>query len=95
LANPYIQTISVGAGLNHPGEAAVLLFVNAAQIPASLANELEGVATRIIAAGEPGPHGIIEEQTPARLAPAVSTPGVSALFQRRALRKRKRLMPIM
>ena len=32
LANPYVQAISVGASLDHPGEAAVLLFVNSDQI---------------------------------------------------------------
>jgi len=79
LANPFIRAIGVGASLDHPGEAAVLLFVNSAQIPVNLPSELEGVATRIVPAGDPGPHGIVEEQTAAKLAPAASTFTVSAL----------------
>ena len=79
LANPYIQAISVGASLDHPGEAAILLFVNSAQIPESLPVELEGVVTRIISAGDPGPHGVVEEQAAARLAPGTRPFSVSAL----------------
>jgi len=79
LANPYIQAISVGTSLDHPGEPAVLLFVNSMQIPASLPSELEGVATRIVTASDPGPHGVVEEAVAAKFAPVESAFSVNAL----------------
>ncbi|HTZ31872.1 MAG TPA: hypothetical protein VMH31_05415 [Methylomirabilota bacterium] len=79
LANPFIQAISIGESLDHPGEAAVLLFVNSKQIPASLPSELEGVATRIVATGDPGPHGVVEESVAAKVAPVTSAFSVNAL----------------
>jgi hypothetical protein len=79
LANPYVQAIGVGPSIDRPGEAAVLLVVNPEQIPTALPAELEGVGTRIVAAGTPGPHGIFDMATAARVAPLLDTFAVSGI----------------
>jgi hypothetical protein len=79
LANPYVQAIGVGASLDHPGEPAVVLVVNPNQIPTALPDELEGVATRIVAGPAEGPHGIFDMETAKRVAPVVDTFAVQAL----------------
>jgi hypothetical protein len=73
LANTYVQAIGVGPSVDRPGEAAVILVVNPEQIPTVLPAELEGIGTRIIAAGNPGPHGIFDVATAARVAPVLDT----------------------
>lgn len=79
LANPYIQAIGVGASIDHPGEPAVVLVINPGQIPTSLPDELEGVATRIVKGGAAGPHGIFDTEASSRIAPVVDTFGVNAI----------------
>lgn len=79
LANPYIQAIGVGASIDHPGEAAVVLVINPGQIPTSLPDELEGVATRIVKGGAAGPHGVFDIDAAPRIAPVVDTFAVSAI----------------
>jgi len=79
LSNPYVQAIGVGPSIDRPGEAAVILVVNPGQIPTALPAELEGIGTRIIAAGNPGPHGIFDMATAARLAPVLDTFAVNAI----------------
>lgn len=81
LANPYIQAIGVGPSIDHPGEAAVILVVNPQQIPTALPAELEGIGTRMVPAGNPGPHGIFDMATAARIAPGVDTFAVNAIAQ--------------
>ena len=80
LANPYIQAIGVGASVDHPGEPAVVLVVNPGQIPTALPDQLEGIATRIVqATNGPGPHGVFDMETAARIAPALDTFAVQSL----------------
>ena len=86
LANPYIQAIGVGASIDHPGEAAVVLVVSSGQIPTALPDELEGVATRIVQSGAAGPHGVFELDTAARIAPVVDTFAVNSISKEELLR---------
>jgi hypothetical protein len=79
LGNPYIQAIGVGASVDHPGEAAVVLVVNPGQIPTALPDQLEGIATRIVQASGAGPHGVFDMDTAARIAPALDTFAVQSL----------------
>lgn len=79
LANPYVQAIGVGPSIDRPAEASVILVVNREQIPTALPAELEGVGTRIVAAGTPGPHGIFDVTTAARVAPVLDTFAVSGI----------------
>src|SRR5215469_948337 len=48
LAHPEVQAVGVGASYDHPGEAAILLFVNQGQTPRNLPAATEGIRTRII-----------------------------------------------
>jgi len=79
LANAYIQAIGVGPSVDRPGDAAVILVVNPQQIPTALPAELEGIGTRIVPAGNPGPHGIFDMATAARVAPVLDTFAVSSI----------------
>jgi hypothetical protein len=79
LANTYVQAIGVGPSIDRPGEAAVILVVNPGQIPTALPAELEGIGTRIVAAGNPGPHGIFDAATAARVAPVLDTFAVNGI----------------
>ena len=79
LANSYVQAIGVGPSIDRPGEAAVILVVNPGQIPTALPAELEGIGTRIVAAGNPGPHGIFDTAMAARVAPVLDTFAVNSL----------------
>ena len=79
LANTYVQAIGVGPSIDRPGEAAVILVVNPGQIPTALPAELEGIGTRIVAAGNPGPHGIFDTAMAARVAPVLDTFAVNSI----------------
>jgi hypothetical protein len=79
LANTYVQAIGVGPSMDRPGEAAVILVVDPEQIPTPLPAELEGIGTRIVAAGNPGPHGIFDTSTAARVAPVLDTFAVNSI----------------
>lgn len=79
LANTYVQAIGVGPSIDRPGEAAVILVVNPGQIPTALPAELEGIGTRIVAAGNPGPHGIFDSATAARVAPVLDSFAVNSI----------------
>jgi hypothetical protein len=79
LANPYIQAIGVGASIDGPGEAAVLLIVSPGEKPAPLPAELDGVRTRVVVADASAPRGIFELATGMSLAPAPDSFPVSNL----------------
>jgi hypothetical protein len=80
LANPYIQAIGVGKSIDHPGEPAIILVVNAGQIPTPLPTELEGVATRVVSTtAAVAPHGIFDLDAAAHIAPVADTFAVSSI----------------
>jgi hypothetical protein len=79
LANPYINAVGVAASVDRPGEAAVLIVVNPGREPTPLPTTIEGVATRIVAMGEPTPHGIVEFEAASRIVPVQDAFAVSAL----------------
>jgi hypothetical protein len=91
LANPYIQAIGVGASIDHPGSAAVIIVVDPNQIPTAIPDELEGVPTRIVvnkASVGAGPHGIFDVNSAARIAPVVDTFAVSTISRAELARAR-------
>ncbi len=79
LANPYISAVGVAPSVDRPGEAAVLLVVNPGQEPAALPATIEGVGTRIMAKSGAAPHGMLEFDTGARIAPVQDVFAVQAL----------------
>jgi hypothetical protein len=91
LANPYVQAIGVGASIDHPGSAAVIIVVDPNQIPTTISDELEGVPTRIVqnkAAAGAGPHGIFDANMAARIAPVVDTFAVNSISKAELTRAR-------
>jgi hypothetical protein len=90
LANPYIQALGLGPSVDHPGEPAVILVVNPAQIPTALPDELEGIATRIVSAPDVGaaPHGVFEMEAAQRIAPVVNTFAVQSISSQEMARAR-------
>jgi hypothetical protein len=79
LANPFIQAIGIGPSIDHPGEAAVLIVVNAGQKPTPIPAVLEGVRTRIVEAVATAPHGTFELATGMKLAPALDAFAVGSI----------------
>ncbi len=69
LANSYVRAVGVGASIDHPGEPAVLLVVDASQPQTRLPATLEGIPTRIVPSGTETPRGVLDEAQSARLAP--------------------------
>jgi hypothetical protein len=67
LANPYVRAVGIGASLDSPGEAAVLLVVDRSQPRVELPAVLDGVRTRIVQAEANTPRGILEEAESAPL----------------------------
>lgn len=91
LANPYIQAIGVGASIDHPGSAAVIIVVDANQIPTTIPDELEGVPTRIVqnkGGVGAGPHGIFDANLAARIAPMVDAFAVNSISKAELTRAR-------
>ncbi|HTQ97569.1 MAG TPA: hypothetical protein VMH89_12240 [Candidatus Acidoferrum sp.] len=79
LANPYIQALGVGASIDHPGEPAVVVVVNPAEVPVAIPQQLEGVATRILQGTSSSPRGIFEPDVAARVAPVADTFAINSL----------------
>ena len=48
LANYAIQSVGVGASLDQPGEAALLLFVSNKQAPQTFPQTIDGISTRVV-----------------------------------------------
>ncbi|HTZ49726.1 MAG TPA: hypothetical protein VMH20_19205 [Verrucomicrobiae bacterium] len=91
LANPYVQAIGVGASIDHPGSAAVIVVVDPKQIPTAIPDELDGVPTRVVrnqpAAGL-GPHGIFDANVAGRIAPVIDTFAVNSISKAELARAR-------
>ncbi|MGB7434576.1 MAG: hypothetical protein WBR26_13015 [Candidatus Acidiferrum sp.] len=79
LANPYIQAVGVGASIDHPGEPAIILLINAAQTAIAMPAQLDGIGTRIVPATSAGPRGVFDFDTAARIAPAADTFAVNTI----------------
>ena len=81
LANPFVRAVGIGASLDHPGEPAVLLFVDPAQPGVELPAVLDGVRTRMALAEANTPRGVLDEVQSAPLIANGDTFSVSSLSQ--------------
>ena len=79
LANPYISAVGVAASVDRPGEAAVLIVVNAGQEEGALPVTIEGVGTRIVRMGGAVAHGMLENEAAMRIAPVQDFFAVNAV----------------
>jgi len=81
LANPYVRAVGVGASLDRPGEAAVLLIVDPSQPQVKLPAVLDGIRTRIMQAEANAPRGVLEEAQSTLLASNGDTFSVSRVSE--------------
>ena len=79
LSNPYIQAIGLGASVDHPGAAAILLVVDASQPATTIPAQLDGIATRIVQATSTAPHGVFGMDIAARIAPVADSFAVNLI----------------
>jgi hypothetical protein len=79
LANSYIQALGVGASVDHPGEPAVIVVVNPAQLATAIPAQLEGITTRIVQGSSTSPRGVFDTDTAARIAPVADTFAVNTI----------------
>ena len=81
LANPAVAALGIGKDYDHPGQAAVLLFVAPGESRASLPRSLEGVPTRLVEGVEWPIRGVLNQQETAQsLQSAGEPPVVAALL---------------
>jgi len=81
LANPAVAALGIGKDYDHPGQAAVLLFVAPGESRASLPRSLEGVPTRLVEGVEWPIRGVLNQQETAQSLQSVGEPPiVSALL---------------
>jgi hypothetical protein len=74
LGNMAVDAIGVGRSYDHPGQAAILLFVNSRGSLAGLPRSINGVSTRVIQGESWGLHGMLSSDESAQLLTGVADP---------------------
>jgi hypothetical protein len=74
LARPEVRALGVGASYDHPGEPAVLLFVDRSVPRAGLPAELDGIRTRAVEGDAFVQAGVITAEASAALERTVASP---------------------
>jgi hypothetical protein len=72
LGNMAVDAIGVGRSYDHPGQAAILLFVNSRGSLEGLPRSINGVSTRVIQGESWGLHGMLTSEESAQLLTGVS-----------------------
>jgi hypothetical protein len=89
LSRPGIQALGVGASLDHPGEAAILLFVKKDFSRRNVPVQVDGVRTRIIVGEDFPQHAVLSvEETDAAEYPAPPASGLRAVPDAEIVRAR-------
>jgi len=74
LGNMAVDAIGVGRSYDHPGQAAILLFVNSRGSAEGLPRSINGVSTRVIQAESWGLHGMLTDEESTQLLSNVAAP---------------------
>ena len=74
LGNMAVDAIGVGRSYDHPGQAAILLFVNSRGSLADLPRSINGVSTRVIQGESWGLHGMLTDEESTQLLTGVAEP---------------------
>jgi hypothetical protein len=74
LGNMAVDAIGVGRSYDHPGQAAILLFVNSRGSLAGLPRSVNGVSTRVIQGESWALHGMLSSEESAQLLTGVADP---------------------
>lgn len=77
LANTAIEAVGVGPSYDHPGQAAIVLFVNSRTASAPLPQSLDGVPTRILRGNSWSLRGMLTSDESAQLLREAGTPSVA------------------
>ena len=76
LSNPAIKAVAVGESYDHPGKAAILLFVASGESLADIPRTIDGVRTRLIEGNDWLHHGLLSSEETADLLSTVSRPQI-------------------
>ena len=76
LTIPAIKAVAVGESYDHPGKAAILLFVASGESLADIPRTIDGVRTRLIAGNEWAHQGLLNSEETADLLSTVSKPQI-------------------
>ena len=76
LAIPAIKAVAVGESYDHPGKAAILLFVASGESLADIPRTIDGVRTRLIEGNDWLHHGLLSGEETAELLGTVSRPQI-------------------
>jgi len=74
LGNMAVDAIGVGRSYDHPGQAAILLFVNSRGSVEKLPRSINGVGTRVIQAESWASHGMLTSEESAQLLTNLADP---------------------
>jgi hypothetical protein len=74
LGNMAVDAIGVGQSYDHPGQAAILLFVNSRGSLAGLPRSINGVSTRVLQGESWALHGMLTSEESAQLLTTVAAP---------------------
>jgi hypothetical protein len=74
LGNMAVDAIGVGRSYDHPGQAAILLFVNSRGSLEKLPRSLNGVSTRVLQGESWASHGMLTSEESAQLLTNVADP---------------------
>lgn len=74
LGNMAVDAIGVGPSYDHPGQAAILLFVNSRASLEGLPRSINGVSTRVLQAESWASHGMLTSEESAQLLTGASDP---------------------
>ncbi len=74
LGNMAVDAIGVGQSYDHPGQAAILLFVNSRGSLAGLPQSINGVSTRVVQGTSWGLHGMLSSEESSQLLSSVADP---------------------
>ena len=76
LGNNAIYAVGVGPSYDHPGQAAILLFVNGANGQVVVPKTVQGVGTRVIAGGSWAYRGVLSSQEATTMLQGVAAPQI-------------------
>jgi hypothetical protein len=74
LANTGIHAIGLGKSYDHPGQAAILLFVGRNSAPATIPQSIDGVRTRVIEGDAWAYRGLLSKEETAQMMQGVTAP---------------------
>jgi hypothetical protein len=76
LANPAIKAVAVGESYDHPGKAAILLFVGSGESLADIPRTIDGVRTRLIEGNDWAHQGLLNGEESADLLSTAGRPQI-------------------